>query len=124
MACTATIAIVVPKFAHLMGIVGAVGCTTLAFTLPSHYYLRLFPGVSAGRKAMLYAIMVFGQLAGAFSVYLSFQSMIEEGVTSTPMDMDDSKAMDMAVDINSAGRDMSDHRASVVVALSPQSVSI
>eukprot|EP01108_Squamamoeba_japonica_P007986 TRINITY_DN6945_c0_g1_i1.p1 TRINITY_DN6945_c0_g1~~TRINITY_DN6945_c0_g1_i1.p1 ORF type:complete len:229 (-),score=47.48 TRINITY_DN6945_c0_g1_i1:244-861(-) len=92
-ACTAVVAILVPKFAHLMGIIGALGCTALAFSLPSYYYLRLFPGTTRARRLALYAIMLFGLLGGVFSAYLSFSSMIEEARAEEAAEMTSTAAI-------------------------------
>lgn len=43
-ALTVVVAVVVPKFAHLMGLVGALGSSMLAFTIPARLYLKVGSG--------------------------------------------------------------------------------
>lgn len=71
------ISVSVPHFGHLMGIVGSMGSTTLAFTLPCIIYYMVFQNsISLVKKGIVLFTITFGLLGGGISTYVSINQII------------------------------------------------
>lgn len=62
---TALAAVMIPHFGEVIGLIGSIGASMLAFTLPAVFYLRLFgSSLETKQKLIYYAIICFGVLGG------------------------------------------------------------
>lgn len=69
---TGAVALLVPHFGEVIGLIGSIGASMLAFTMPALFYLRLFYPTISRKEASIYvsimAVGILGGLAAAFDV--------------------------------------------------------
>lgn len=62
---TAVAAVLIPHFGEVIGLIGSIGASMLAFTLPAAFYLRIFGSSMVFKQKLLYyGIICFGVLGG------------------------------------------------------------
>ena len=62
---TAIAAVLIPHFGEVIDLIGSIGASMLAFTLPATFYLKLFGSTMEQRQKFLYyGIICFGVLGG------------------------------------------------------------
>ena len=72
------IAIIVPHFGLLMGLVGSFTGTCLCFIFPCLFHLKLrWHKLSIWIKALDISVMIFGAIAGGFGLYFSARALIQ-----------------------------------------------
>ena len=62
---TGVTAVIIPHFGEVIGLIGSIGASLLAFILPAYFYLSIFRDTLSPKQIYLhYAIMLFGVLGG------------------------------------------------------------
>eukprot|EP00658_Telonema_sp_P-2_P041691 TRINITY_DN29850_c0_g1_i2.p1 TRINITY_DN29850_c0_g1~~TRINITY_DN29850_c0_g1_i2.p1 ORF type:complete len:195 (-),score=38.48 TRINITY_DN29850_c0_g1_i2:192-776(-) len=75
----AAVAGVVPHFALLLGLFGALTGTLLTFLFPVIFYLKLGgERLGMGRKIGAWVVMVFGVVGGGWSTYSAVKALIQK----------------------------------------------
>lgn len=75
---TVGIAIGVPDFNLLMGLIGSLGCTTLQFIFPGMFCLKLFPEAPLYQKAISVFYILFGLAGGGLGTYQTISELIKK----------------------------------------------
>lgn len=84
---TGIVAISIPNFGAVMGLIGDIGSSLLAFILPALFYLRIFEGqLTRGQFIRCWSVLIFGltgAITGAVTTFLEMETQ-EEGQELTP----------------------------------------